>query len=116
MTALRLGLRLIGRQRIVKFLAKLIAKLIRKFVGKKYAPLLSQAIANLGIRLLLGNEVMPEDEANIAGAAVAATVEDTVRQVAALPDYVLDNEELLEGFVLEAFEKAAAANLPPCIV
>jgi len=115
MTALRLGLRLIGRQRIVKFLAKLIAKLIRKFVGKKYAPLLSQAIANLGIRLLLGNEVMPEDEANIAGAAVAATVEDTVRQVAALPDYVLDNEELLEGFVLEAFEKAAAANLPPVL-
>ncbi|MGB3301033.1 MAG: hypothetical protein WBA76_22415 [Phormidesmis sp.] len=114
MAALKLGLRLIGRQKVVKFLAKLIAKLIRKFVGKKYAPLLSQAIVDVGLRLI-GLEVTPEDEANAAGAAVAATVEETVRQVAALPDYVLDNEELLQGFVLEAFEKAAAANLPPVL-
>ncbi|MEL6940214.1 MAG: hypothetical protein AAFO84_13585 [Cyanobacteria bacterium J06598_1] len=114
MAALKLGLRLIGRQRVVKFLAKLIAKLIRKFVGKKYAPLLSQAIVDVGLRLI-GLEVTPEDEVNAAGAAVAATVEETVRQVAALPDYVLDSEELLEGFVLEAFEKAAAANLPPVL-
>lgn len=114
MAALKLGLRLIGRQKVVKFLAKLIAKLIRKFVGKKYAPLLSQAIVDVGLRLI-GLEVTPEDEANAAGAAVAATVEETVRQVAALPDYVLDSEELLEGFVLEAFEKAATANLPPVL-
>ncbi|MEO0459091.1 MAG: hypothetical protein AAF152_21275, partial [Cyanobacteria bacterium P01_A01_bin.114] len=114
MAALKLGLRLIGRQKVVKFLAKLIAKLIRKFVGKKYAPLLSQAIVDVGLRLI-GLEVTPEDEADAAGAAVAATVEETVRQVAALPDYVLDSEELLEGFVLEAFEKAAAANLPPVL-
>jgi hypothetical protein len=33
--------------------------------------------------------------------------------VADLPDYVLDDPELFEGFVLEAFEQAAAANLPP---
>ena len=32
-----------------------------------------------------------------------------------LPDYVLDNQELLEGFALEAFEQAAAANLPPVL-
>jgi len=114
MAALKLGLRLIGRQKAVRFLAKLLAKLIVKFVGPKYAPLLSQAIVDVGLRLL-GLEVMPEDEENAAGAAVAATVEETVRQVTALPDYVLDNEELLEGFVLEAFEKAAAANLPPIL-
>ena len=114
MAALKLGLRLIGRQKVVRFLAKLLAKLIRKFVGKKYAPLLSQAIVDVGLRLI-GLEVTPEDEANAAGAAVAATVEETVRQVAALPDYVLDSEALLQGFVLEAFEKAAAANLPPVL-
>ncbi len=33
-------------------------------------------------------------------------------RVASLPDHVLDNQELLEGFALEAFEQAAAANLP----
>lgn len=114
MAALRLALRLIGRPRVVNFLAKLLAKLIVKFVGKKYTPLLSQAIVDVGLRLF-GLEVSPEDEAKAAGGAVAATVEDTVRQVAALPDYVLDNEELLQGFILEAFEKAAAANLPPVL-
>lgn len=35
-----------------------------------------------------------------------------MQRVAAAPDYVLDNQELLEGFTLEAFEQAAAANLP----
>ena len=114
MAALRIALRIIGRQRVVDFLAKLLAKLVRNFVGKKYAPLLSTAIVDVGLRLF-GLEVTPEDEANAAGAAIAATVEETVRHVANLPDYVLDNQELLEGFVLEAFEKAAAANLPPVL-
>lgn len=114
MAALRIALRIIGRQRVVDFLAKLLAKLVRNFVGKKYAPLLSTAIVDVGLRLF-GLEVTPEDESNAAGAAIAATVEETVRHVATLPDYVLDNQELLEGFVLEAFEKAAAANLPPVL-
>ena len=43
---------------------------------------------------------------------MAATVEETVNRVASLPDHILDNQELLEGFALEAFEQAAAANLP----
>ena len=48
----------------------------------------------------------------LASSAVAATVEETLTRVASLPDHVLDNQELLEGFTLEAFEQAAAANLP----
>ena len=32
--------------------------------------------------------------------------------MANLPEYILDDEALLEGFVLEAFEKAASRNLP----
>ena len=39
-------------------------------------------------------------------------MEETLTRVASLPDHVLDNQELLEGFALEAFEQAAAANLP----
>ena len=60
-------------------------------------------------------EMSPQDEARVAASSVAATVEETVRRVSALPDYVLDNQELLEGFALEAFEQAAAANLPPVL-
>jgi hypothetical protein len=109
--ALKIGINLVGRKRVVDFLAKLLAKLIQKFVGPQYAMPLSQAIVDAGLRLIQ-LEARPEDEARAAASAVAATVEETVRRVAALPEYVLDNQELLEGFALEAFEQAAAANLP----
>jgi hypothetical protein len=111
---LRVGLRLAGRKRVVGFLAKLLAKVIQRFVGPQYAPALSQAIGDAGLRLI-GLETSPEDEARTAGDAVAATVEEAVRRVAALPDYILDDREFLEGFALEAVEQAAAANLPPAL-
>jgi len=109
--ALKIGINIVGRKRVVDFLAGLLAKLIRRFVGPKYAPALSKAIVDAGLRLI-HLEASPEDESRAAAGAVAATVEETVRRVAALPDYVLDNQELLEGFALEAFEQAAASNLP----
>jgi hypothetical protein len=109
--ALRVGIRLAGRKRVVDFLARFLGKLIQKFVGPQYAPALSQAIVDAGLRLIQ-LEATSQDESHAASSAVAATVEETVRRVASLPDYVLDNQELLEGFSLEAFEQAAAANLP----
>ncbi len=112
--ALRIGIKLAGRKRVIDFLSRLLAKLIQRFIGPQYAPALSQAIVNAGLRLLQ-LETTAEDEAGAAALAVAATVEETVRRVSALPDYVLDNQELLEGFALEAFEQAAAANLPPIL-
>lgn len=109
--ALRVGIRLAGRKRVVDFLARFLGKLIQKFVGPQYAPALSQAIVDAGLRLIQ-LEATSQDESHAASSAVAATVEETVRRVASLPDYVLDNQELLEGFSLEAFEQAASANLP----
>jgi hypothetical protein len=112
--ALKLGISLVGRSKIVNFLANFLAKLVQKFIGPQYAPALSQAMVDVGLRLI-HLEATPEDEAHAARAAVAATVEDTVRQVAALPEYILDNQELLEGYALEAFEQSAAVNLPPVL-
>ncbi len=109
--ALRIGIRLVGRRKVVDYLANLVGKLIQKFVGPQYTRPLSQAIVDAGLRLI-NLEATAEDEARAAASAVAATVEETVRRIAALPDYVMDNQELLEGFALEAFEQAAAANLP----
>ena len=111
---LKVGLKLAGRQRVVDFLASFLGKLIQKFVGPQYAPPLSKAIIDAGLRLLQ-LETTPESESKAAASAVASTVEETVRRVAALPDYVLDNQELLEGATLEAFEQAAANNLPPVL-
>jgi len=112
--ALRLGIKVVGRGKVVNFLANLLAKLIAKLIGPAAAPALSKAIVDVGLRLMT-LEVSPQDEARAAASSVAATVEETVRRVSALPDYVLDNQELLEGFALEAFEQAAAANLPPVL-
>jgi hypothetical protein len=112
--ALRLGVRLAGRGRVVGFLANFLAKMIAKLVGPATAPALSRAIVDAGLKLLT-LEISAQDEAESAASAVAATVEEAVRRVSALPDYVLDNQELLEGFALEAFEQAAAANLPPVL-
>ncbi|MDH5667658.1 MAG: hypothetical protein OEY86_06595 [Nitrospira sp.] len=109
--ALKVGIKLIGRKRVVNVLANLLAKLIRKLVGPQHAPALSKAMVDAGLRLI-NLEVTAQDEARAAGSAVAATVEETVRRVAALPDYVLDSQELFEASALEAFEQAAAANLP----
>ncbi|MCI0421649.1 MAG: hypothetical protein L0312_20890, partial [Acidobacteria bacterium] len=109
--ALRLGIRLIGRPRVVNFLAKLLAKLISKLIGPEQAPALSRAIVDAGLKLLT-LEISDQDKSGLAASAVAATVEETVNRVASLPDHILDNQELLEGFALEAFEQAAAANLP----
>jgi hypothetical protein len=108
---LKLGVKVAGRGRVVGFLAKFLAKLIGKFVGPQHAPALSRAIVDAGLKLI-SLEATPQDEARAAGEAVAATVEDTVRRVAALPEYVLDDQELLEAFALEAFEEAATANFP----
>ncbi|MFZ5893594.1 MAG: hypothetical protein ACOY0T_21205 [Myxococcota bacterium] len=112
--ALKLGIRLIGRQRVVGFLAGFLSKMIAKLTGPASAPALSRAIVDAGLKLI-SLEVSGEDEARAGASAVAATVEETVRRVSALPEYVLDNQELLEGFALEAFEQAAAANLPPLL-
>jgi len=111
LNVLRVAIPIIGRPRVVKFLAGLLAKLIGKLIGPTYAPALSMAIVDSGLRLLK-LEMSEEEKSGLAASAVAATVEETISRVASLPEYVLDNQELLEGFALEAFEQAAAANLP----
>ena len=109
--ALRIGIRLMGRGKVVSFLAQLLARLISRLIGPEQAPALSRAIVDAGLRLLT-LEMTEAEKSGLAASAIAATVEETVHRVASLPDHILDNQELLEGFALEAFEQAAAANLP----
>ncbi len=111
MWAVKIGLKFYGRPKLVNYLAKYLANLIKRYVGRKYALPLSKVIVNAGLRLV-NLELTEEETIRAAGGAVAAMVEDTLYEVANLPDYILDDEELLEGFVMEAFEKAAIRNLP----
>ena len=52
-----------------------------------------------------------QEKSGLAASAVAATVEETVNRVASLPDHILDNQELLEGFALEAFRAGGSRQL-----
>jgi hypothetical protein len=63
--ALKLGIKLIGRKRVVTFLAKLLAQLVQKFVGPQHASALSQAMVDAGLRLI-SLEVTAQDEARAA--------------------------------------------------
>jgi hypothetical protein len=111
---LKLGLRLAGRKRVIDLLSGLVSKLISRFVGPASSGALSTALVDAGFKLL-GLEVSDMDQRRAASASLAATVEETVRRVAALPETILDNETLLEGSVVRAFEQAAASNLPPLL-
>jgi hypothetical protein len=109
--ALRIGLRIVGRQRVVNFLGGLLAGLVGKLVGPQNSQALGRAIADAGLKLM-SLEMSEAESERLAPAAVAATLEETIGRAAAFPDEVLDDPELLEGYTLEAFEHAAAANLP----
>jgi len=116
MLALRTGIRLIGRPRVVGFLGGLIAKLIGPLIGKDKAPLLGKILADLGLRTFLQAEVDPATELQCAGETIASTVEETVRRVAQLPDELLDEPEALATFAREAFDGAVAASFPSTLV
>lgn len=111
---LKLGEKLVGRENIISFLANLLSKMLQRFIGPQYAPALSKAIVDAGLRLF-GLEISPDDAAQAARSAVTSTAEETVDRVTMLPDEILNNRELLEGAALEAFEQAAAANFPPVL-
>jgi hypothetical protein len=111
----KIAFKMIGRPRVVRLLARFLANLIGRYVGKEQAMPLSQAIVDAGLGLV-NLEATPEARSNLQGSALAATVEETARRVAALPEDVLENEALLEGAVQEAFEGAVAASLPPALL
>lgn len=115
--ALRLGLKLIGRTKVVNFLAKYLAQLIGKWVGPQLSVPLSRAVVDVGLRVIgLEHDGRGELEAEAVPAMLASTVEETVRRLAEQPEHVLEDEALLQVAVAEAFEQSVAANFPATLV
>ena len=104
------GISLIGRKKVVNFLAGLLAKLIKPVVGRQIAKPLSVQIADKGLALLKLEAEAGSDR--IGAEAVVAAVEDTVAEVFALPDELLENELYVEAATEEAFHRAAARHFP----
>jgi hypothetical protein len=114
LAALRLGVRLIGRPKIVRFLAGHLGRLIQPHVGQGNAAALSSALVDAGLKLVqLEAESETQAGQRAAAETLATTVEDTVgRLVQALPSEEWESETLVEAYAREAFEQAAAANFP----
>jgi hypothetical protein len=111
MSLLKLGIKIIGRQRVVDFIAERIADLLRSMVGPEPAKQIARPIVDVGMKLI-GLEVPAEAETDVAGEALAATVETTARRALALPAAVQDDRLQLDAAVQQFFAEAAAAHLP----
>lgn len=117
--ALRIGINVIGRQRVVNFLAGHLAKLIQPHVGPAAATALSRALVNVGLRMVTLEAAENEAPPQMAARAVAATLEDTMRRIAGFGFENFDNLEaspeqrqLLESVANESFFEAAMAHFP----
>lgn len=114
--ALRLGINLVGRPKVVSFLAKYVGQLIKRWVGPQLSSPLANAIVDTGLRLVTleaesgGSAEARMDEA--APVALASVVEDTVRRLAEQEEYVIENEELMQLATAEAFSQAVSTHFP----
>ncbi len=113
MPLVKLGISLIGRDRVVNFISRFVTQMIRPYIGE-LAPALSQAIASAGLGLM--SLEAPVDPHAVASTALAGTVEDTVRRVAEQADESLEHPEMLEATVASAFDEAAAQHFPPTLI
>ena len=112
---LRIGVRLIGRRRVVNFLAGLLGKLIQPLVGPQLAQPLSQAVVDAGLRIFTLE--MTETDRQLAGpAAVASVVEDTVRRLAELGNEVFEDNNRLHTEAIVAFNEAVAQSVPSSLL
>ncbi len=109
---IKMAISLIGRQKIINFLAGLLAKLVSKYVPAEVAQPLAASIIDVGMSAI-GFEVHETGKTDLAYEAIANTVEETVQHMNNLNEAVLNDSEDLSMHLLEAFEQAAANNFPP---
>lgn len=115
--ALRLGIQLAGRPRVVGFLAGFLGRSIRGWVGPKLAGPLSSAIVDTGLKLMSLESPFDEDTSvargpDAAPQALAAVVEETVRRFASSEDFVFEDEDLMRSAAADALGEAVATHFP----
>jgi hypothetical protein len=109
--AIKLAIRIVGRQRVINFLAGHLSKLVGPFVPKNIAKPLAVKIVDAGM-VSIGFETADMENTDVAYEAIANTIENTVQNLGELDEASLDNEDQLTVQLMEAFETAAANNFP----
>ncbi|MGE2713774.1 hypothetical protein ACQI4L_06945 [Mycolicibacterium litorale] len=116
--ALRLGIKLAGRPRVVGFLSQYLARLMSPYVGPSVTPGLSRAIVDAGLRMMTLEAESQDTEtpSTIAAEAFASLVEDTVARVAELDEAELEEELIVQEATYTAFHESAGANFPAAVL
>lgn len=112
MKALKIGIKIIGRDKVVKFLAGLIAKWISKFISPEKAKSLSLVMADKGMKLLKLEASDHEGNPRAVYEAIANTVQEVVQKLSTLDEEVVNTSDILAHEAYQAFENAAAAYFP----
>ncbi len=103
---------IIGRDRIINFLADLLAKLVSRWIGEGPAKQLARPLVNVGLGLLGFEQGENEDPRMVAAEIMAQTLQETVLSLVQQSPEALEQPEMLQALTAEAFETAAAANFP----
>ena len=108
----RAAIAVIGRSRVVNFLAEFLANMIKRYVPADAARQLSQAIVDTGLRLVSLETPGEAEQQQLATDTLVGAVEDTVGRLAELDEATFESPALLEAATAEAFQQAAAENFP----
>ncbi|MDQ6477270.1 hypothetical protein [Dyadobacter sp. LHD-138] len=108
----KIALGIIGRQKVINFLAGLLAKLVAKYVPANVAKPLAASIIDVGMSAI-GFETSDNGRTDMAYEAIANTIEGTIQNMTQLQEASLNDNEELTMHLLEAFEQAAADHFPP---
>ena len=112
MKALKITIKIIGREKVVKFLAGLMAKWISKYISPEKAQKLALVMADKGMKLLKLETTENEADTKAVYEAIANTVEEVAGKLSGLNEEVMNNPDLLAHEAYLAFENAAAAYFP----
>jgi len=108
---IKIAITIIGRQKVINFLADLLAKLISKYVPAEVVKPLAAGIIDLGMSAI-GFETYETGSGNVGYEAIANTIQETIQNLSNLSEETLNDQEALMAETLEAFEIAAANNFP----
>lgn len=116
LAALRTGISIVGRPKVVSFLSGYLAKMIAQWAGPQSKPL-SKAIVDAGLKMVSleaegADNTADSTTARAGPVAMASVVEDTVRRLAEADEFVFEDPDLTEVAIAEAFGEAAATFLP----
>jgi hypothetical protein len=110
--ALKLGIKLVGRDKVINTIANVAAPVIGKIVGKEQAAPLSRVIIDQGLKLVQLESPEMVTRENYVGNTIANIISETVDRVSELPDSILDaGEDVLQSFVKDELMATTANNV-----